>query len=516
MCNSEPENIPTEVNQCFEIGEQLLSRITSTLDKRIRNLDKRRTKLFLLDDEFKQGRPLNEDQQSSLAKLPVIEGNIEMAREMVGIIKDTSSEYSSNRAKFVTKKPQPKKEEPKKVPKVPITDTFSQLLQFHAVLTAFAKVDTQEKTASDYTKLELYDNELSHLRAFIELIHLSEYPSLTSMHSEMPAISKHFSLLLDSSKDCFQDRLSYAKLKRTLLHLSSFQSLSILEDLVAQSLAVEEYSEGTQEDASPLLQHKSTTTSDVEPPFEEPIPSQTILSRTSDPLLKDEIFVSSASRLTETAPSEPDLIQTTVFVSSEIDNESECVSKPAAVLAVEIVPSEPTPVRPTPYSPPYTPQEQPEPKPTQSNIVSFTGIDLPNIPVLPDEDFDFLHDSELPAAPLKPFPMSAQAPTQPSLFGATDASDSSSYTRPRAQESNYKPRSNQPHSPAIYPGRQQTPSASQPGSSQLGPNIAQYGQKDQLQQYMRANQEDSSLPFRGLVVENSASGGRGETAWESK
>ena len=509
MCNSEPENIPTEVNQCFEIGEQLLSKIASTLDKRIRNLDKRRTKLLLLDDEFKQGRPLNEDQQSSLAKLPIIEGNIEMAKEMVGIIKDTSSEYSSNRAKFVTKKTHPKKEEPKKVPKVSITDTFSQLLQFHTVLASFAKIDTQDKTANDYMKLDLSDNELSHLRSFIDLTHLSEFPTLTSLHSELPATSKHFSLLLDSSKDCFQDRFSYKKLNRTLLHLSSLQSMSILEDLIAQSLAaVEEYSEGTREDLSPPLQHKSSAASDAEPPFQEPILSQTILNRTADPLLTDDMFISSASRLTDASASEPILIQTTVFVPSEIDNESECISKPTAVPPVETVPTDPPPT-------PYKPEEQPEPESGQSSILAFPGIKLSNISLLPDEDFDFLHDSELPAAPAKqpharPFLMSAQPPTQSSLFGAPEASDSSSHAEPSLQEPSYKSRSHQLHTPAIYPARH---SGNYPAVS-LGPDVIQYGQKES-QLYTRSNQSDPSLPFRGMVVENSASGGRGE-AWNSK
>ena len=522
MCNSETENIPPEVNQCFEIGEQLFIKIASTLDKRIRNIDKRRTKLLLLDDEFKQGRPLNEDQQSSLAKLPVIEGNIEMAREMVGIMKDSSAEYSSNRAKFVVKKPHPKKEEQKQVPKVPITDTLSQLLQFHAVLTSFAKIDTQDKTAIDYMKLELSDNDLSHLRSFIELTQLSEYPTLTSLHSELPAVAKHMSLLLDSSKDCFQDRFSYKKLNRTLLHLSSLQSLSILEDMTAQALAAaEEYSDGTQEAPSPpppphppsQQQHKPSAVPDTEPQFEEPILSQTILSRTADPLLTDDMFMSSASRLPDTDPSEPVLIQTTVFVPSEVDSEPECISKPTTVPSVEIVPSDPPPARSqAPYAPPYKPEEQPVQKSGQASVVSFSGINIPNIPMLPDDDFDFLHDSELPTGSSKPFPMSAHPPTQQSsLFGVAEASDSSSYSGSRLQDSSYKSRSHQPHSPAIYPARH---SGNYPPVN-LGPDIIQYGQKES-QLYMRSNQSDSSLPFRGMVVENSASGGSRGEAWDSK
>ena len=84
--SSSEDPASSELNQCFEIGDQFLSRLSSTIDKRVRNLDKRYMKLLTLENEFKQGKVLNEDQRTSLVKLPLIEGNIEMSEEIVGLI----------------------------------------------------------------------------------------------------------------------------------------------------------------------------------------------------------------------------------------------------------------------------------------------------------------------------------------------------------------------------------------------------------------------------------------------
>ncbi|KAI6649358.1 hypothetical protein LOD99_11724 [Oopsacas minuta] len=508
MSNLEQQDIiPTEVNQSFEIGEQLFSRISLTLDRRIRNLDKRRNKLALLEDECKQGKTLNADQKSSLAKIPIIDGNIEMAKEMVGIIKDTSSEYSGNRAKFVTKKPNPKREE--RAPKLNLTVAFSQLLQFHSVLTSFAKIDTTEKTAKDYAELQLSENDLDHLRSFLDVTQLWD-PTLESLHSEFPSISKQFSLLVESSKENFQDKLSYNRLHKILLALCSVHNMKILDGMVVEAIALaEDLEEYALEDTvSPSIpQHKSTTTTEVPAPIEELIPSQTILNQSAEPLT-EEMFISSTSRLANSA-TDNTLIETTVFVPSEIDNEPECVSKPRVITPIETTHIDIPPVVSADTI--FTEQIQ-EPIPTQ--VISFSGINLSN--VVSEEDFDFLHDSEISVKqPTKPFSTSQQ-PIQSSIFAASDSTNTG-FMSARLPETNYKTRTQNLN---MYPARQQATS-----SAVNYPDVDI--DSDMMKHYTRGNQTDiqrppqqmatSSLaqPFTGMVVENSGAG-RVESAWNRK
>ena len=537
MSVSDQEIIPTEVNQCFEIGDQLFSRMSSSLDKRVRNLDKRRTKLLLMEDECRQGKALNEDQKISLAKIPVIDGNIEMAKEVVGIIKESSIEYSSNRAKFVIKKPHPKKEEPApKPPKPPnppnppnLTHSFSQLIQFHAVLASFAKIDTYEKTLKDYAELKLTEDDLAHLRAFVDLTLLVDYPSLVSLHTNIPAVSDYFTLLVESSKECYQDKLSYNRLHKLLLRiLGSNHHLKRLDDMLMEAIDMED-SEFAQEDALPLPlplpdppQQKPTVAPEVAPPpVQDLIPSQTILNQSAEPLT-EEIFISSTTRLANTVPDNEPII-TTVFVPSEVDHEPERLSKPR-VLTPETTHIDPAPLL---TADEVYPNSAPELTPTQ--VITFPSINLSNISI--EDDFDFLHDSELPAVPTKrqvktkPFSTSNQKPIQSSLFGPADSSGSgSSFMGARLPDSDYKTHTNLD----MYPSRQQATTSAHtsnyPGV-QIDSDLMRYGQKDH---YARGNQTHiqrppqqiatSSLaqPFGGMVVENSGGAGRVESAWHGR
>eukprot|EP00800_Vazella_pourtalesii_P021665 TRINITY_DN8158_c1_g2_i1.p1 TRINITY_DN8158_c1_g2~~TRINITY_DN8158_c1_g2_i1.p1 ORF type:complete len:535 (+),score=144.56 TRINITY_DN8158_c1_g2_i1:68-1672(+) len=533
MSSTDQEIIPTEVNQCFDIGDQVFSKISSSLDKRVRNLDKRRTKLLLLEDECQQGKALNEDQKISLKKIPVIDGNIEMAKEVVGIIKESSVEFSSNRAKFVTKKPHPKKEEP--APKPPnLTHTFSQLIQFHAVLASFAKIDTYEKTLKDYAELKLSEDELAHLRAFVELTLLVDYPSLVSLHTNIPDVSNYFSLLVESSKECFQDKFSYSRLHKLLLRvISSNHSLKRLDDMLMEAIDLED-SEFAQEDALPLPlplpipipdppKQKPTAAPEVAPPpVQELIPSQTILNQSAEPLT-EEIFISSTTRLANTIP-DNELIMTTVFVPSKVDHEPERLSKPR-VLTPETTHIDPAPLM---TADKVYPDPAPEAIPTQ--VITFPSIDLSNISI--EDDFDFLHDSELPSVPVKqsvktkPFPTSTQKPIQSSLFGPAEGYGAgSSFMGARLPDSSYKTRPNLD----MYPSSRQQATTSAHTSNypgvQLDPDMMRYEQKDH---YTRNNQTDiqrppqqiatSSLaqPFGGIVIDNSDAAGRVENAWHSR
>ena len=527
MSVSDQEIIPTEVIQCFEIGDQLFSKISSSLDKRVRNLDKRRTKLLLLEDECRQGKVLNADQKISLDKIPVIDGNIEMAKEVVGLIKESSIEYSSNRAKFVTKKPHPKKEEPAPKP-LNLTNNFSQLIQFHAVLASFAKIDTYEKTLKDYAELKLTEDDLAHLRAFVELTLLVDYPSLVSLHTSIPAISNYFTLLVESSKECYQDKLTYNKLHKLLLRIiSSNHSLKRLDDMLMEAIDLED-SEFAQEDALPLPlplplpdppQQKPTATPEVAPPpVQDLIPSQTILNQSAEPLT-EEMFISSTTRLANTVP-DNELIMTTVFVPSEVDHEPERLTKPR-VLTPETTHIDPAPLI---AADKVYPDPVPEQIPTQ--VITFPSINLSNISV--EEDFDFLHDSELPAAPAKqqiktkPFSTSSQKPIQSSLFGPADGSGTSGgFMGARIPDSNYKTRTNLDMYPSRQPATTSAHVSNYP-SVQIESDLMRYGQKEH---YTRGNQTDiqrppqqiatSSLaqPFGGMVVENS--GGAGN-AWHNR
>ena len=528
MSNSEQEIIPTEVNQCFEIGDQLFSKMSSSLDKRVRNLDKRRTKLLLLEDECRQGKALNADQKISLDKIPVIDGNIEMAKEVIGIIKESSVEYSSNRAKFVTKKPHPKKEEPTSKPPN-LTHSFSQLIQFHAVLASFAKIDTYDKTLKDYADMKLTDDDLAHLRAFVDLTLLVDYPSLVSLHTNIPAFSNYFTLLVESSMECFQDKLSYNRLHQLLLRiLSSNHNLKRFDDMLMEAIDLED-SEFAQEDAlAPPLpdppQNKPTSSPEtVPPPVQDLIPSQTILNQSAEPLT-EEIFISSTTRLANTAP-DNELIMTTVFVPSEVDQEPERLSKPR-VLTLETTHIDPSP--PLTTADKVLPDPVPEPIPTQ--VITFPTMNLSNISI--EDDFDFLHDSEIQTAPAKqqiktkPFSTSTQKPIQSSLFGPADSytAGSSSFMGARLPDSNYKTRANLD----MYPSRQQATTSAHTGNYpgiQIDSDSIRYEQK---YHYTRDNQTDlqrppqqiatSSMtqPFCGMVVENSGGAGRAEDAWHNR
>ena len=530
--SSSEDPASSELNQCFEIGDQHLSRLSSTIDKRVRNLDKRHTKLLTLENEFKQGKVLNEDQRTSLVKLPLIEGNIEMGKEIVGLIKEVSAEYAAEKAKCLAKKQNPKKE---RAVKPAVTEN---LCLFNAVLYSFAEIDKDHKTSSDYADLKLTEFDLKHLRTFISLTRINCIPSLHSVPPGLPLISKYFSLLLDSSKETYQGDLTYSKLHKLLLHLSSPHSLKLLDELNTKPvIETEEADTQTVMEAVSLPEVKpaSTNTEKLLPhsPVQEPIPSQTILNQNAQDLSEEELLISSTDNSTEVP-----LIPTTVFLSKKSDLESEPVVAPS-----------PPPQRitrsPDPVPAPAYPEEAPQPK--SENILSFPGMNIPSIP-LPaqtEEAFDFLHDSEISLGVANPQTQAKQYPNLPSQpqipaalydLSSFEANNPTTFLGSRLPDSSYKGRAAPTNNSSLFPARHSpTNPARQPAFPDVMPyQSAHFKAKEQpsqanIQQYLRSNPKEmaplpqapktisnSTLaqPYGNMLVENSSGGSRQDTPWE--
>jgi len=176
-----------------------------TVEKKVRNLEKRKGKLDGYREDNRKGKELNDDQKAAIAKYDEVMQNLEFARELQQQFKTMIvDEERSSKKKL--------KKEAVERAKVE-SGRLASILTFQKIIMALSKPKVLEQFKSGENKLKMSKEQFGDLEEFVQLV--SKVKSLDENDKETVSLAEHLISLAEAKPKKAVGKTSYKDLNDT-------------------------------------------------------------------------------------------------------------------------------------------------------------------------------------------------------------------------------------------------------------------------------------------------------------
>jgi caprin-1 len=189
----------------------------SALDKKLRNLEKRKSKLDSYRDKLNKGEKLDKDQKEAVDKYESVIANLEFARELQKLYQGMSDE-ADKLAEKASKK-QAKKEKLERQQQE--LDRLSDVLKLQSLMLSVGTDEVRaDLLAGKYGGLTLTEQNLAQLDEFYQLISPTS-DSDTSFTVQLSSATEHLVSYIDRADKQAVDTTTYRELHELIDRLSN-------------------------------------------------------------------------------------------------------------------------------------------------------------------------------------------------------------------------------------------------------------------------------------------------------
>lgn len=188
-----------------EVQKDPMKACLSAMEKKLRNLEKRKTKLLTYNDQLKQGTELNEEQKKSAEDLILVENSMLTIRELLKNIQTLELEH----IKFSKKEAKRLKAESISQDKQKVEQTTTKLLEIQLIL---SKID--EEAREDFLNEQngaclLKEEELDALDKVFGYLNPEDDEQPEKLSDTLEASKKHLLSLISADKTVVFDEVTY-------------------------------------------------------------------------------------------------------------------------------------------------------------------------------------------------------------------------------------------------------------------------------------------------------------------
>jgi len=215
-----------------------IKNVVCVLDKKLRNLEKRKIKLVETKKKAEEGSELNEDQRKALENLTLVDNSLNTVKEVHKNLTTLEQEY----LKLLKRDQKRVKQEQKEQSESKSQETVTQTIQIQAILGELTEEVRPDFLAGTNTACLLTAKDLANLDSFYELINLqSVSKSKTNFTNHVKEVSSHlFSVIEAKEKDAVEG-ITYKEINEVLARIQACGYFDKVDEVA--EVAVEEVEE---------------------------------------------------------------------------------------------------------------------------------------------------------------------------------------------------------------------------------------------------------------------------------
>lgn len=203
-----PINVP-------DLLQEPIKNVVCVLDKKVRNLEKRKIKLVETKRKAEEGSELNEDQKKALENLILVDNSLATVKEVHKSLTTLELEY----LKLLKRDQKRVKQEQKEQFETRCQEAVWRTIQIQSLLS-----ELNEDVRPDFLNATngaclLTDTELGHLDAFYELISISPENKTTNLSTHIQEVSCHLFNVIEAREKEVLDNLTYKQLNEILTRI---------------------------------------------------------------------------------------------------------------------------------------------------------------------------------------------------------------------------------------------------------------------------------------------------------
>lgn len=188
----------TSAGNSNSFGEGPMSQVLQVVEKKIRNLEKRKVKLDGYRDEKNKGKVLNEDQKAAVAKYDEVIGTLEFARELTTQFKTMAVDEEKARKKQLKKENQER--HITEIKKIASTLEIKGLVNLISTPKVYSGLSNGENGLPNLSK-----EQIDGLEEFGRLIALrrSDYQTKNDFEKSLLTTAQHISFVISGEEKKF-------------------------------------------------------------------------------------------------------------------------------------------------------------------------------------------------------------------------------------------------------------------------------------------------------------------------
>ncbi|XP_057317182.1 guanyl-specific ribonuclease pgl-1-like [Hydractinia symbiolongicarpus] len=195
-----------------DLMQEPLKNAVSVLDKKLRNLEKRKVKLLEIRKKADLGTELNEDQRKAIENLALVDNSVATVKELHKNIVSLDQEY----IKLVKKEQKRAKQELRDQKESQGHQAVYKIIEVQGVLGHLTEEAHPDFIAGTNGACQLTEDELSNLDLFYELVNTGSEDGDKKLSSRVKAAHQHFLSLVEGKDSPVVGEVTYKTLLETL------------------------------------------------------------------------------------------------------------------------------------------------------------------------------------------------------------------------------------------------------------------------------------------------------------
>lgn len=195
-----------------DLLQEPIKNMVCVLDKKLRNLEKRKLKLVETKKKADDGSELNEDQKKALENLILVENSLATVKEVHKTLGTVEQEYT----KLLRKDQKRTKQEQKEQFEVKTHESVSRTIQIQAILGELNEEVRPDFLSGSNGACELTEDELGNLDSFYELINVSSENKKMNFTGRVSEVAMHIFSVIESKDEVAFDTVTYQQISEIL------------------------------------------------------------------------------------------------------------------------------------------------------------------------------------------------------------------------------------------------------------------------------------------------------------
>lgn len=192
-----------------------IKNVVCVLDKKLRNLEKRKIKLVETKRKAEEGSELNEDQKKALENLILVDNSLATVKEVHKNLTSLEQEY----LKLLKRDQKRVKQEQKELFETKSQESVCRTIQIQAILGELTEEVRPDFLNAANGACQLTEDELSHLDSFYELINVSSENKKTNFSSRVKEVGLHLFNLIEAKEKPALENVTYKQLNEILTRI---------------------------------------------------------------------------------------------------------------------------------------------------------------------------------------------------------------------------------------------------------------------------------------------------------
>jgi len=260
--NSKPANSGPPINMP-DLLQEPIKNMVCVLDKKLRNLEKRKLKLVETKKKAEDGSAvLNDDQKKALENITLVDNSLVTVKDIHKTLGTVEQEY----VKLARKDQKRIKQEQKEIVEQKSKDTVVRTIQIQALLQELSDDVRPDFLSNTNGACQLSDNDLANLDSFYELINVNSETRKTNFSSRVAEVAMHIFNLIESKETVAFESVTYKELNGILTRIEESGYFNKSEEVPEEASPDEEEAE---EDEPALVEQETEGCEYGEPANEE-------------------------------------------------------------------------------------------------------------------------------------------------------------------------------------------------------------------------------------------------------